>query len=108
MRACRQEQSGFALLFVFVMSAAVGVLLYRQLPRVAFESVRAKEETLIEQGEQFQRAIQLYIVALRKYPQTLDDLEKTNGRRFLRKRYKDPFTGKNEWRLIHVDAMGAL
>lgn len=108
MRARRQQQSGFALLFVFLMSAAVGIMLYRQLPRVAFESVRAKEEILVEQGEQFQRAIQLYTAAIKKYPQDIDDLEKTNNRRFLRKRYKDPFTGKDDWRLIHVDAAGAL
>jgi hypothetical protein len=38
----------------------------------------------------------------------MDSLEKTNGVRFLRRRYKDPLTGKDEWRLIHVNAAGQL
>ena len=36
------------------------------------------------------------------YPQNLDDLETTRNIRFLRRRYKDPMTGKDAWRLIHV------
>jgi hypothetical protein len=43
---------------------------------------------------------------LNKYPQTLDDLDKSQNIRFLRRRYKDPMTGSDEWRLIHVDTAG--
>ena len=35
-------------------------------------------------------------------------LEKTNNVRYLRKRYKDPMTGKDEWRVIHVNSAGQL
>jgi hypothetical protein len=38
----------------------------------------------------------------------MDALEKTGNVRFLRKRYKDPMTGEDEWRLIHVDPTGRL
>ncbi len=101
-------ERGFALLIVFLMAAAVAVMLYRQIPRVAFESQRDKEELLIEHGEQYKRAIQLYFLAFKKYPSKIEDLENTNDKRFLRRRYIDPMTGKDEWRLIHVNAAGAL
>jgi hypothetical protein len=36
-----------------------------------------------------------------RYPSRLEDLENTNNVRFLRKRYKDPVTGK-DFKLLHV------
>lgn len=97
-----REERGFALLLVFAMAAAIAILLYSELPRAAFESQRSKEEMLIERGEQYKRAIQLYIISFKKYPQSIDDLEKNPRQRFLRRRYIDPMTGKDEWRLIHA------
>ena len=103
-----KRERGFALLIVFLMSAAIAVMLYRQIPRVAFESERDKEQLLIERGEQYKRAIQLYFVAFKKYPSKIEDLENTNQQRFLRHRFVDPMTGKKEWRLIHVNGAGML
>ncbi len=34
-------------------------------------------------------------------PTTIDQLVKTDNQRFLRKRYLDPMTGKDDWRIIH-------
>jgi hypothetical protein len=104
----KKDERGFALLLVFLMAAVVALYLYSQLPRVAFESERDKEQTLIDRGEQYKRAIQLYVIALKKYPQKIEDLEDTNNKRYLRRRYIDPMTGKDEWRLIHVNAAGQL
>src|SRR5690242_8242691 len=108
MRRRGAEQHGFAMLLVFVMAAAVAIMLYKELPRVAFEAQRNKEELLIERGEQYQRAIQLYVRKWKKYPQTIEELENTNQIRFLRKRYDDPMTGKSEWRLVHVGPGGVF
>lgn len=102
----RQNQRGFALLLVFAMAAAAVVMLYLEMPRVAFEHERNKEALLVERGDQYVRAIQLYYKKYSKYPQTLEDLETTNNIRFLRRRYRDPMTGSDEWRLIHVDGTG--
>jgi len=90
------------------MAAGIAIMLYQQLPRTAFESMRAKEELLMERGEQYTRAVQLFAVKMKRLPQNMDELEKQGTTRFLRRRYKDPFTGKDNWRLLHVDAMGQL
>src|ERR1700736_1856523 len=98
----RNPESGFAMLMVFVLAAAIAITLYMEIPRVVFESERAKEQILVDRGNQYKRAIQLYVRKIRKYPAKIDDLESTNNIRFLRHRYKDPLTGKEEWRLIHI------
>lgn len=102
----RPAESGFAMLLVFVMAASVSLMLYREMPRLIFESQRIREQELIEHGEQYKRAIQLYVRKYKKYPASLDDLETGSELRFLRRRYKDPMTGKDEWRLVHIDNAG--
>lgn len=100
----KKHQSGFILLAIFLMAGLVAITLYQQLPRIAFESERDKEQLLIERGEEYVRAIQLYYQDNGgRWPQTIDELERTNNKRYLRKRYVDPYTGKNEWRLIHTN-----
>jgi type II secretory pathway pseudopilin PulG len=107
-KAAKAGESGFALLLIFAMAAAMAVMLYMELPRVAFEAQRNREQLLIERGEQYQRAIQLYFRKFKNYPGSLDALENTNNIRFLRRRYADPLTGKDEWRLIHVGPGGVF
>ncbi len=107
-RRARQQEAGFAMLVVFLLAAFVAISLYMELPRVVFESQRNREQTLIDRGEQYRRAIQLYYRAFQRYPPDLDALDNTNNRRFLRHRYKDPMTDKDEWRLIHAVAPGVF
>jgi len=106
--AQKNRESGYALLLIFAMAAAAAVMLYLELPRVAFEAQRTREQTLIERGEQYQRAIQLYFRKFKTYPPSIEALEGTNNIRFLRRRYTDPLTGKDEWRLIHVGPGGVF
>jgi type II secretory pathway pseudopilin PulG len=101
----RATQSGYILLVIFLMAASVALMLYSQLPRVAFESEREKEQLLIERGEQYIRAIQLYYKDNNRFPQSLDELERGNNKRYLRRRYVDPYTGKDDWRLIHSNGL---
>ncbi len=103
-----RAQRGFAMLFVLALAAAAAFLFYRELPRIAFERQREREQLLIERGEQYRRAIQLYVRKFNRYPPELSALENTNNIRFLRRRYKDPMTGKAEWRLIHVGPGGVF
>jgi hypothetical protein len=101
----KDSERGFALLLVFLLAAGIALMLYQQMPRVAFESERDKEQLLIDRGQQYKRAIQEFYVAFKRYPATIEDLEHTNDKRFLRKRYVDPYTGKDEWRLIHTNGV---
>jgi type II secretory pathway pseudopilin PulG len=100
MRRRRKNESGFILLVVLLMAAIIAISLYKEIPRVAFESQRQKELLLIERGEQYKRAIQLFYRDQKRLPAKLEDLENTNNKRYLRKRYTDPMTGKDEWRVI--------
>ncbi len=102
----RSRQSGFGLLLVLMMASIVALMLYEALPRAVFEGQRFKEDLLIQRGEEYKRAIQLYLRKLGRYPGTIEQLEETNNIRFLRHRYVDPMTGKDEWRLIHVGPGG--
>lgn len=104
----RNRESGFALLLVFAMAAAIALMMYMELPRVAFEAQRNREQLLIDRGEQYKRAIQLYFRKMKTYPPSIDALENTNNIRFLRRRYPDPLTGKAEWRLIHIGPGGVF
>ena len=106
MRRSRGD-SGFALLLVLLFAAVIAIALYTELPRVAFETQRNREELLMYRGLEYQRAIGLYIKKMQRPPAKIEDLENTNNMRFLRRRYIDPMTGTDEWRMIHT-ANGVL
>ena len=55
----------------------------------------------MHRGMQYARAIQVYYNKFGRYPTSIDQLVKTDNQRFLRKRYLDPMTGKDDWRIIH-------
>lgn len=101
-------ESGFALLFIYAMAAVFAIMLFLQLPRVAFEAQRDREQLLIDRGEQYSRAVTLFVRKFNRYPPDLDALNNTQNMRFLRNKYVDPMTGKDEWRLIHVGPGGVF
>jgi hypothetical protein len=105
----RPGERGSALLIVFVFAAIIAIMLYREMPIAAFEARRQKEQTLIDRGHEYQRAVQLYYRKFRgQYPANINVLENSNNLRFLRRRYTDPFTGKDDWRLLHAGPGGQL
>jgi type II secretory pathway pseudopilin PulG len=71
-------------------------------PKVAQELRREREVEAVHRGNQYVRAIRLYYKKFGHYPGSIEQLEKTNNIRFLRQRYVDPITGKDDWRLIKV------
>lgn len=74
---------------------------------------REKEEELLFRLGEFRQAIAAYRAAHNRLPQKLEDLleDKTQlaTRRYLRRIYPDPVTGKADWQLEHqVDRTGAV
>ncbi len=87
-------------LMLFVALLAIASLAWIQ--KVDFEIKREREEELIHRGVQYSRAIRHYVKKFGHYPGRIEDLEATNNIHFLRKRYKDPITGK-DFKLLHMN-----
>jgi len=61
-----------------------------------------RELETMQRGKQYIRAIKLYYRKFGAYPTSVDALVKTNEIRFLRQRYTDPITGKDDWKPIFL------
>ena len=95
-------EDGFVLIGVLFLVVVILIMLAMAAPKIATSIKRDKELELYHRGMQYTRAIKLYYKKFGAYPISLDQLENTNNIRFLRKKYPDPFTGKPDWRMIHV------
>jgi type II secretory pathway pseudopilin PulG len=104
-------ESGYVLLAVIFLTVVMLISLAIAAPKIATEIQRDKDIETIRRGEQYKRAIQLYYRHFGAYPATIDQLLNTNNMRFLRKRYTDPETGKDDWKPVlygqaHVRPLG--
>jgi type II secretory pathway pseudopilin PulG len=104
----RKRQRGSALLIVFVFAAVIAIMLYREMPIAVFEAHRQKEELLIDRGNEYKHAIRLYVRKVGTFPPSIEALENTNRMRFLRHKFDDPLTGKDDWRILHAGPGGMI
>lgn len=102
LQARAPREQGYVLLAVLFMAFLLALSLSIAAPRMAASIEQDRERELIQRGLQYQRAVQLYYRKFSAFPPTVDALVKTNTIRFLRKRYKDPITGKDDWVPIHM------
>ncbi len=93
---------GFLLIGAIVLVFLVLLALTVAAPRMAREMQREKEIESQHRANQYVRAIRMYYKKFNHYPSSIEQLENTNRQRFLREKYLDPLTGKDDWRLIHV------
>jgi len=93
---------GFMLLFALVMVFLVLLVLSVAAPRIAKQIQHDRELESQHRAQQYVRAIRIFYIKFKRYPTSIEQLEKTNNQRFLRQRYIDPLTGKDDWRIIHV------
>ena len=99
-RAPHAKQQGYVLLTLLLMMAVMGIVAATMVTSLKFDIQRDREEEMIHRGVQYSRAIRAYYKKFGRYPATIENLENTNQLRFLRKRYKDPLTGK-DFKLLH-------
>jgi type II secretory pathway pseudopilin PulG len=93
-------EQGYVLLILLLILALMAIAAGTIASSIAFEIRRDKEAEMIHRGVQYSRAIRAYYKKFNRYPAKIEDLENTNQMRFLRKRYKDPLTGK-DFKILH-------
>jgi type II secretory pathway pseudopilin PulG len=96
----RASEEGYILVAVIFMMVILIPSLAVAIPKVRESIQRDRDEETMQRGKQYIRAVQLYYRKFHAYPPNLDALVKTNDIRFLRKKYIDPTTGKDEWKAI--------
>ena len=99
-RRVRPSEEGYVLVAVMFMLAILIISLAIAEPIVKKDLQRDREIETMHRGKQYARAIKLYYKKFGAYPPSVDALLKTNEIRFLRKKYIDPTTGKDEWKPI--------
>jgi len=99
--ANRRRERGYILLtlMLFVAVLAIGAMAW--IEKVDFQIKRDREEELIHRGVQYSRSVRRYYKKFGRYPTRIEELESSNNIRFLRKRYKDPITGK-DFKPLHM------
>jgi type II secretory pathway pseudopilin PulG len=99
-RRHQPSEEGYILLAVIFLLALLIISLAVAAPAVRKEIQRDRELETMHRGLQYARAIKLYYKKYNAFPPSIDALVKTNGIRFLRKKWVDPTTGKEEWKPI--------
>jgi len=94
------SQRGYVLITLLLMVAMMIIAAGAVVQTIAFQIKRDREEEMVHRGVQYARAIRSYYKKFGRYPTKIEDLESANNLRFLRKRYKDPITGK-DFKLLH-------
>jgi type II secretory pathway pseudopilin PulG len=88
---------GLMLVVSLMMIAAAAVA-----PTIALQIKREREEEMIHRGIQYRRAIRSFAKHTGRFPLRVEELENTNGARYLRRAYKDPITG-GDFRMLHMN-----
>jgi type II secretory pathway pseudopilin PulG len=96
------SEEGFLLVAMICAVALILIFLAVAAPSVAKDLQREREIEMVHRGNQYVRAIRMYYRKNGSYPGSIDVLVKSNNIRYLRQKYKDPMTGKDDWKIIHV------
>jgi type II secretory pathway pseudopilin PulG len=96
----RRSEGGYILLTFLLVITILAIFAAAADFSLTQQIKRDREEELVHRGVQYSRAIRHYYKKLGRYPTRIEDIESTNSIRFLRKRYKDPITGK-DFKLLH-------
>ncbi|HEX3569495.1 MAG TPA: type II secretion system protein [Acidobacteriaceae bacterium] len=95
-------EEGYMLLGLLVLVAILLLWLGVAATNEAFAIRREREVETARRADQYVRAIRRYYFVFHHYPGSVDQLEKTNNVRFLRRKWIDPLTHTTDWRTIAV------
>ena len=109
-------QRGFTYMSLLFFIAVLGIGLAATAVSWQTAAQREKERELLFIGAQFQEAIGLYYHRspgeAKEFPKKLADLIKDNRfpsvERYLRRLYRDPITGKDDWGLVPAPDGGIM
>jgi len=100
----RALAGGFTYIGILILMTMMGIAVTAVSELWYTAQKREKEQELLFVGNQFRRALAMYSADGGSYPKRLEDLLKDSRipgvRRYLRKIYRDPFTGGTEWGLV--------
>lgn len=96
----KPAEEGYILIWVMFLLVLFTIALSVAAPAIGKQIERDREVETMERGKQYIRAVQLYYKKFHAYPPNADALVNTNQIRFLRKKYVDPMTGKQDWKPI--------
>lgn len=107
-----RRQHGYTYLTLIFAVAFMGAGLAAASSLWHTAQMREKERELLYVGDQYRKAIQLYYAQGNQYPKELVQLlrdQRVQGvRRYLRKLYRDPITGKGEWGFVKAPDGGIV
>lgn len=95
----KNGEEGYFLIVIMIMVALIAMASLAHVQNVVTQLKHDQEEELVHRGAQYARAIKKFQKKMGTPPVSIEQLEKTNNIRFLRKRYKDPITG-GDFRLV--------
>ena len=103
-----RRDSGAMLLAVLFMVAIMVITALAVAPAFIQQAKRDREEEMIHRGTEYARAVKKYYKKFGRYPANLEQLEKTNNIRFLRRKFKDPLVKDGQWKLLHYGDIATL
>src|ERR1700722_17105736 len=99
-KAIPAPEQGYVMLIAIFFIALLVISLAVAAPKIARSIQRDRDLETFHRGVQYRRAVQLYYRKFHAYPPNVEALVNTNDIRFLRKKYKDPITGQDDWKPI--------
>ncbi|MGD0830037.1 MAG: hypothetical protein ABR907_03780 [Terracidiphilus sp.] len=97
------SEEGYMLIAVIFLVTLLTIALSVALPKMSRQIQRDRDLETMNRGKQYARAVRMYYKKFGGYPPNVDVLVKpVNNIRFLRKKYSDPTTGKEDWKPIPV------
>jgi type II secretory pathway pseudopilin PulG len=100
-KSVHRSERGYILITLILFVALIAIAAVILAPAFVHQMKRDREEELIHRGVQYSRAMKHFVKKFGRYPTRIEELENSNNVRFLRRRYKDPVTGK-DFKILHM------